>query len=348
MIGNQRGNALLYIIIAVVIVFVGISAYFFIQSSKKPQTASPPKQSGYQNPSQNKQPARNSNQLPNPNQEGPWKRTMYVRESSDGSTSGSAKVFVKAADVPSAIIDKNGKIIVAFQWFPFDDPISFGKVAIMTSTDQGKTWSEPTVINIAGLPAGFQKPFDPTLLLLPDGRIRLYFTSGKEGQKPKPGSNPVDQMLTQIYSAVSEDGINFKFEEGQRLAVSGKKVVDSAAVIFNNIYHLTAPAGAPQEGAFHATSSDGLNFSKRSNVPSTIDVNWTGNLVNTGSEVRFYGWNRNKGLWFSSSIDVTTWSAVTYLNIVGKDPAVVKTSNKYLIIYPDIPPSQESPPQNKP
>ncbi|MEK7382403.1 MAG: hypothetical protein AAB262_03865 [Elusimicrobiota bacterium] len=70
----------------------------------------------------------------------------------------------------------------------------------------------PPVLPGQGLPDGMRFPFDPTLVPLPDGRIRLYFT-GNYGRSF--GTN-----APAIHSAVSSDGVNYRYEPGVRFAVA--------------------------------------------------------------------------------------------------------------------------------
>ena len=74
------------------------------------------------------------------------------------------------------------------------------------SSDEGRTWTPPQVIRVQGLPEGMRFPFDPTLVPLLDGRVRLHFTSlkGRRFEEDRPA----------IYSAVSSNSIDFVTECG--------------------------------------------------------------------------------------------------------------------------------------
>src|SRR4051794_17847824 len=110
-------------------------------------------------------------------QYGPWHRDLYVQESADGLRFGQARVFVERAGVPSLCRDRQGKLLAVFQWFPFDRREAFDKIAVMTSDDDGRTWAKPQPVQVRDLPPGHERPYDPTIVLLNDGRLRLYFTS---------------------------------------------------------------------------------------------------------------------------------------------------------------------------
>jgi hypothetical protein len=239
---------------------------------------------------------------------------------------GSAGVFVTGGGVPSITKDPNGTLVSVFQWFPQNDQTNFDKIGVKISRDNGVTWTEPQGIKINGYPNNYNRPFDPTIILTPEGKLRLYFTCNPKGNQNFDGN-------TVISSAYSTDGINYTCEPGTRFSAQGRAVYDSAVIYFNNKYHLYCPAGAPQEGARHAISDDGLNFTAKDTIPSSGD-NWTGNLMAYENGIRFYGGSGGKGIWWSFSTDGYIWSTPSYTSVNGGDPAVLKVSDdKYILIY---------------
>lgn len=256
--------------------------------------------------------------------EGPWNRDLYIALSNEGKDFRDAKVFEEKSGVPSSIHDKNGKLYAAFQWFPDNNPQAFDKVAIKTSVDGGQTWTEPAPTVFKNYPKNFSRPFDPTLVLNPNGSIRMYFTVSKE----------LKGKTTSFYSAISTDGINYTFEENPRFEIADTRLVDAAAIIFNDKYFLTAPKH--EDGAYFATSTDGLTFERQANIPSSRDYNWTGNLITYDNVLRFYGntKSRESKIFYSWTTDGQTWSVPTQTNITGGDPSVVQTMESiYLMIY---------------
>ena len=257
---------------------------------------------------------------------GPWERDLLIAASEDGTAFAAAETFVEGGGVPSVIKDAKGRLIAAFQHFPANDPAHFDRVAVKVSEDGGKTWSAPQPITVEGLPGTYQRPFDPTLALAADGRIRLYFSCNSAGRRT------LDENVA-TYSAISTDGVRYTFEPGVRFSVPGRAVIDCAVVRLGEKWHYTAPRGRPQEGAYHAVSADGLKFTRVDDIPSVDGENWLGNLLPYGDGMRFYG-NSGRGMWWAFSKDGTTWTRPTYMGMQGGDPAAVQVSDKKsLIIY---------------
>ena len=258
----------------------------------------------------------------------PWERPLKLSWSNNGVAFSNTTVFQDSAGVPSAVRWKGDTIVCAFQWFrqPMNLP-SWDRVAVKYSFDAGRSWTDPTPILVTGMPGNYQRPFDPTLAVLEDGRLRLFFSSSN-GMPTGGLSDIVD-----TYSAISSDGLHYIFEPDARFGDDVRPVIDPAVTRFNGTWHYAAPAGAPQAGAFHCTSSDGLLFTRQADYTSDNAHNWTGNfLALSVGELRFYG--SGQKIWFNSSTDGFVWQGYTNTNLIGGDPSVVRTgSGEYLAIY---------------
>ncbi|MSU25614.1 MAG: exo-alpha-sialidase [Opitutus sp.] len=236
---------------------------------------------------------------PNRSRPGPWDNDALVYRATADGTSERLTVFPRAG-VPTAARLADGRLCIAHQHFPEDNSADFDKVAVHFSSDEGRTWTAPTVIRVRGLPEGMRFPFDPTLVPLPDGHVRLYFTShqGRRIQDDRPA----------IYSAISRDAVEFTFEPGVRFGIVGRFVIDCAVGLHRGVFHLFAPdngagpppgspnpgmppaAERPQPGTgYHATSTDGLNFTRQPDVHIAGRRNWLGNVQSDGDLLRFFG-----------------------------------------------------------
>lgn len=188
------------------------------------------------------------------------------------------------------------------------------------SEDEGKNWSTPRPITVNGLPPDFVRPFDPTLTLLDDGRVRLYFTD-------HPRSNPTPA----IYSAISTDGERYQFEPGVRFGVEGERVIDCAVGRIGKTWHLYAPVQNQTGRAYHAVSEDGLRFTRRPDIQLPGSGNWLGCAVTTADGLRFYG--TGPGGWSATSRDGATWKLDPDTRMPGADPGVAPIRDgRYLLI----------------
>jgi len=113
-------------------------------------------------------PPPNPGRQPDRNRPGPWGNDVIVYRVSTGPAAEKLATFERAG-VPTVARMKDGRLIAAFQNFPADDNRNFDRVAVSFSSDEGLTWTkaEPIVINAMDL--GLARPFDPTLVPLPDG-----------------------------------------------------------------------------------------------------------------------------------------------------------------------------------
>ncbi len=263
--------------------------------------------------------------------QGPWQRYLKISTATTMAGLGQqVTTFEERSGVPSLTVGTDGTLYAAFQWFPENDNSNFDKVAIKTSTDNGLTWSEPTPINVSGLPEGYQRPFDPTLVTLADGRLRLYFTSSPE--QLGPGTS------RQTYSAVSLDS-NYAFEyeyEGLSLSLATDQAYDSGVALLDNVWHMFTPGGEEFVGANHATSTDGVAFTLVDQItnPAIDDKkqSWIGNLFGGNDGIGFVG--GGSPIWYMTTSDGTTWSAIKNLAVNGGDPTVARAlDGTYLLIF---------------
>ncbi len=270
-----------------------------------------------------------------PDRPGPWDFDLALFESRDGLTFERRRLFVERGGVPTLLADHTGQLLAAFQWFPADRPQDFDRVAVVFSQDDGRTWTPPEPIVVEGLPDNFRRPFDPTLVELPDGRYRLYFTShegkGRRGPAFGPGGYPG------IYSAISFDAVHYRFESGARFRLEGEMVIDCAVALLGDSWHLFAPVQKREGAAYHAVSKDGLKFQRLPNLTLPAHGAWLGCAVPTRHGLRFYGSGRGEG-WAAFSPDGDHWEIEPAARWPGgADPGVSRTrSGSYLMVATDM------------
>ncbi|MBI2901901.1 MAG: exo-alpha-sialidase [Planctomycetes bacterium] len=259
---------------------------------------------------------------------GPWDGDAVLYESSDGLNFKKSKRLVEGAGVPTLIADKRGRLVSLFQWFPKDDEKAFDKVAVSFSEDAGRTWSAPRAIVVNDFPESLMRPFDPTVVLLEDGRFRVYFTSNAGGKGPLRKDSPPG-----IYSAISEDAVTWIFEPGMRFGVEREFVIDCAAARLGREWHLYSPVQGKDGFGYHAVSTDGLKFERRKDVSLPVKGSWLGCAVTVGDKLRFYGSGLGGG-WAAVSSDGQTWEVERdSFRGWGADPGVAQVSGgRWLMI----------------
>lgn len=293
----------------------------------------------------------NFNRQPPDNPGAPGNRDILVYRVSRAGAVEKLATFA-GGGAPTIARLNDGRIGIAHQHFPRDGRVNHDKMAVLFSGDDGKTWTAPQVIKVAGLPEGMPFAFDPTLVPLPDGRIRLYFTGNL--------SPPSGRGTPAIYSAVSPDCVNFTFEPGVRFDVAGRIIIDCAAVLHRGVFHLFVPdndigenpsqrpeneaaANRPREGAaYHATSTDGLNFTRVADLQIEGRRRWLGNAQSDGKLITFCGtgegFNAGSGdrpggaFWMATSEDGQAWELVANPPIGGGDPGAVKTRDGGMLV----------------
>jgi hypothetical protein len=259
----------------------------------------------------------------------PWNNPLMIAHSTDGVTFAPAEVFQDSGGVPCALKWRGDTLMCVFQWCrePIGSP-TWDRVAAKFSYDNGLTWTDPEVIQFDDLPPSYQRPFDPTIVVTSGDSIRVYFSSS-DGQPP-PGAD----SLVNTYSAISADGLHFRFEPGPRVDDPASRVIDPAVVHFSGLWHYLSPIGAPQSGAYHYVSPDGLDYTRVPDIASDPVHNWTGNFTAIAdSALRFYGCG-GQSIWFNSSANGGVWTGYTATNQQGGDPTVVRISHSsYLMIF---------------
>jgi hypothetical protein len=257
---------------------------------------------------------------------GPWDNRLVVARSEDGLTFADTGVVVsEGGGVPDLMWDGQGRLVAVFQYFPEDSDEDFDRIAVAFSTDDGKTWAKPQPIEIEGLPAqGSRSPCDPDLVLLPDGRVRLYFTCDFHAEERK---------WPRTLSAVSDDCVHFRLEEGERFADPPNPVLDPSAIRLGETWHLFIPRMAPGTPAYHLQSQDGLHFERLDDL-QIPGIELRGNIVPAPGGYRFYGCGQ-PGVTIAFSPDGSQWrlEAASIPWAIG-DPAVVRMNDgAYLMVH---------------
>ncbi len=190
---------------------------------------------------------------------------------------------VDQAGVP-ALITADAGLRAYFQWAPTDDGTIryFDHIAFSDLVEDG--WTEPQIVTFD---ADFSQrdqhlyPFDPTVVRLEDARYRMYFTRNNSASRPP-------KRDFSLSSAISDDGLHFRLEDGDRLKLEDGPINDCAVIFFNGLWHLISPDHSNIGVAYYATSQDGLFFERQDNLFFDGGA-WLGNMVENEGTVYFFG-----------------------------------------------------------
>ena len=180
---------------------------------------------------------------------------------------------------------------------------------------------------------------DPTIVDLPDGKMRMYY-KGANSQNPGPG-----QSIHKIYSAISSDGLTFQ-KEGLRIdsetnGDNGWASVPDAITLPDGrvrIYYVTA--SGMQHGIGSAVSSDGLDFVKEPGIrvpnlvdPALVRINDKYIIFAASIDERFAMVPR--GIYYLQSSDGLEFSepAAVFHGDNVYDPSVLKIGEKAVRVF---------------
>lgn len=181
---------------------------------------------------------------------------MVAADSADGlNFSEAVKTRLQAND-PSIVMLKDGTYRM---YYKTNVQGTYHPIYSATSTD-GITWQEEGLRfeNLGDPCQGFTSV--PDAVILPDGRVRVYFACGS-------GFPP------QVRSILSSDGLNFTLEDGVRLSPAADPNVmlmpdDTFRMFYAVPGNDTGPPYPPPIAIHTATSRDGLNWTDESEVTS--------------------------------------------------------------------------------
>ena len=247
-----------------------------------------------------------------PNRKGPWREKLVLAFSSDGQTfQATGRTVALWTSTPSMAVDKRGRLFVIYQYFSHVRREEFDRTAVSYSDDLGKSWSGPRLIDVRS-GSRSARGNDPHLVLLADGRLRLYLTSTIPGHR---------QMLT--ISAVSTDGFNYTVEAGYRFKASSR-LLDPTVVKHSGVWHYYAVSDVMNDWAYHATSANGLDFRAAGKV-SLKGVALPGNALSFTDGIRYFaGGPGGVASLLSKDGSTFTLEPGTRLRHGGGDPGVVR------------------------
>ena len=231
---------------------------------------------------------------PNARGSGPWATRAMLATSTNGLDFQRLHfVLSDQAGVPNVILDREQRARIYY--------VDFGNGNILASATQRDAnnltnWIYRRV-RISGLPERqAPAPVDPSVVLLPDGRYRLYFMQAVP--------------LPSFYSAISSNGFDFVKEDGVRFSVEPQPCFDPLVLKTDDGWRLW---GGP-DGRFSARSLDGLRFTATGEfrVENARFMPWSAVALPKKGGYRLYGNFLGPGEWSGGvssvfSRDGETW-----------------------------------------
>lgn len=250
---------------------------------------------------------------------GPFNDETYYAVSSDGLTWSKGTLLAEHASVPDVIYTSQG--VYWAYWVDFSAVTGPHpeKIGVARSTD-GVNWQKLGDAVFEGL--GNRVPVDPTVVELPDGRLRMYFFDIAQFQG-----------VHSIYSAISSDGIHFTVEEGTRFEL--ENITDPDVILLpDGRYRMYLSVGST---TLSAISTNGLDFTYEDGQ-RVSEGGVAGAIVLSDGSIRLYAcvhggisaYKSADGLLFTlEKKDVVTVAGSGFIC----DPSVAVTPNGYLMIY---------------
>ncbi|MEW6717669.1 MAG: hypothetical protein AB1345_09220 [Chloroflexota bacterium] len=245
---------------------------------------------------------------------------VYFATSTDGLNWTEGTLLAEAASVPDVIRTSKGEIWAYWVDFSSFTGANTEKISVARSRD-GLTWEMLGNVQFTGL--GSIVPVDPDVIELPDGRLRMYFYDIAVAQ----GEHP-------IYSALSNDGINFTLEAGVRFTLSD--IYDPDVLrLPDGKYRMYLNRG----GAIaSASSQDGLTFTEDAGN-RLEEGSVPGSIILPDGKVRMYVCKEGISLYESQdglNFDLLKAGVIHLLpgqNGILCDPAVASTPTGFLMAY---------------
>lgn len=253
------------------------------------------------------------------------------------------------AGSPDVVRLPNGHLLAVIDDYGAKDKPSPPRLAVSRSIDSGQTWSKPRAIRFRNAPPHASTGRHGSLVVMPSGLVRLYFTATMtDGKSAAP-----KRSASVIHSAVTQDGIEYWFDSRVRIEARGPGELRVQAVWTGsrmNLFLVECPSaergrqnGPPITVFF--TSSDGRRFDPATRMREPLLISDV--LATENNTMRAFI-STQSGIRSMTTRDGRRWQA----NSAGRmekatDAAVVGiTRDKHLMLY--CIPIQRNASQDKP
>ncbi|MCX6811113.1 MAG: sialidase family protein [Candidatus Berkelbacteria bacterium] len=327
------------IIFVIVLVGAGLAAWIIL---KKEKTNQPASQTASQTPDPFEQgfdkEAASADPFADPS--GPFYHKVKLATSDDGvHFSDSGKTILEKASVPDAVKLADGTILI----YAVDGAQrSNSQIMVARSKDNGETWQ--TASAQLETDRKSKDGIDPQAVLMPDGRIRLFYIVNPENlpstKEEKDNVQADFKPINKIYSAVSSDGVNFVEDTGP--LYEGEEITDPDVIKIGEDWLAYISKG---QKLFLTTAGSDLKFQYKKDIREEGSISKTIE-VSSGLYRQFYCKNgissaeTKDGLTFQNEIISLKMSESS---IIICDPSPIKVGAKWLMFYKEGPASEKPP-----
>ncbi|MBM3144926.1 MAG: hypothetical protein FJ010_08115 [Chloroflexi bacterium] len=245
---------------------------------------------------------------------------VYYATSSDGLNWSAGALLSEKASVPDVMRAADGALWAYWVDFSYMAGPNMERIGIARSTDDGITWE--MLGNVYFTSLGSIVPVDPDVVELSDGRFRMYIFDIS-----------VHQLSHPIYSAVSENGLDFTLEEGVRLWM--EDIYDPDVIqLPDGSYRMYVNSG----DILSAASPDGLIFTADEGV-RVENGSVPGSIVMPDGSIRMYNCARGISVYESQNgldFNLLKEGIIRDESSAGQiicDPSVTALDDGYLIVY---------------
>ena len=176
---------------------------------------------------------------------GPWNESVHIFLSDHSGITPAVRFA--ACSAPSFVAGSDGSIQLFMMQHPLDNELNFGSFVWTRGTDAGTNWTYIQRVAIDGMPTTVEGPLHPSVIALPDGRLRLAFVG-----RDHSGSS----TKTMLFIASSADGGSSFAVDSARLDLGDADIEDLSAVQMDAITHIFATIKG-REGLLHAVAPGG-------------------------------------------------------------------------------------------
>jgi len=263
---------------------------------------------------------------------GPFFHNVFGATSSDGLNFIKTKnIVLEKASVPDIVKMKDGKLLMV----AVDGARrSNSGLMVAMSEDSGVTWKQGSLQLQS--PSGGGNAVDPEVILTDEGKVRLFYVvmGDKPGEKPPLDVNgqPVGGTA-RVMSALSDDGVSYVEEQGERYKSEGSIVTDPDIVKIGSKWFMYVSKG---EQNIALTSDDGNTFKLQGVIRAKGSVSKTVSIGN-GEYRQFYCNEGIKSDLTTDGLNFKPDNIPTRLTPdAGKivcDPAPIQIGNEWLMFY---------------